>query len=129
MASRVTYQNISPEVTRKWCHPMPKTEGDIMRQGFRVTEGLIFWYSHPRRHVIYVMWHFKIKTKSNKMEYTARMFFISFYNSAPLFTLLSNDDVDLEPDLIDMQNCMNICILQCLIACVFYESDLFFQTV
>ena len=26
------------------------------------------------------------------MEYTARKFFIDFYNSAPLFTLLSNGD-------------------------------------
>ena len=122
MASRETYQNISPEVTRKpcrvmspdaegrgwhnapglschwgadfihmshgfegdiseyqplgdkksWhvmsldadespgglCHPMPKAEGDVTHQGFRVTEGLIFWYSRTRRHVIYVMWHF-----------------------------------------------------------------------
>ena len=37
------------------CHPMPKVEGDITRQGFRETEGLIFLYSRPRRHVIYVM--------------------------------------------------------------------------
>ena len=69
MASRVTYQNISPEVRRKpWhilspdaespgtlCHPIPKAEGDITRQDFRVIEGLIFWYSRPRRPVIYVM--------------------------------------------------------------------------
>ena len=27
------------------------------------------------------------------MEYTARRFFIPFYNFAPLFTLRSNDDV------------------------------------
>ena len=40
------------------CHPMPKASGDVTRQGFRVAEGLIFWYSRPRRHVIYVMWHF-----------------------------------------------------------------------
>ena len=26
------------------CHPMPKASGDITRQGFRVTLGLIFWY-------------------------------------------------------------------------------------
>ena len=75
------------------CHSLPSAEGDIKRQGFCVTEGLIFWYSRLRRHVIYFMWHFKIKTKSNKMEYTAPRFFISFYNSAPLFTLLSNSDV------------------------------------
>ena len=69
MASRVTYQNISPEVRRKplhimspdaespgmLCHPIPKAEGDITHQGFCVIEGLIFWYSRPRRLVIYVM--------------------------------------------------------------------------
>ena len=37
------------------------------------------------------------------MEYTARRFFISFYNSAPLFTL-ATATLDLEPDLISMQN-------------------------
>ena len=41
------------------CHPMSTAEGDITRQGFRVTEGLIFWYSRPRRHMIYVMWHYR----------------------------------------------------------------------
>ena len=69
MASRVTYQNINPEVTQKpWqlCHPMPK--------GFRVTEGLMFWYIHPRRHVIYVKLHFQIKRKLNLMEHTAPRF-------------------------------------------------------
>ena len=29
--------------------------GDITGKGFRVNKGLIFWYSRPRRHVIYVM--------------------------------------------------------------------------
>ena len=37
------------------CHPMPKAEGDITCQGLSVIEGQIFWYSRPRRHVIYVM--------------------------------------------------------------------------
>ena len=70
MASRVTYQNISPEVTRKpWSVMSPDAEYDIC----------------------YVT--FLNKTKSNKMEYTARRFFISFYNSAPLFTLFSNGDM------------------------------------
>ena len=69
MASRATYQNICPEVTGKpWsimspnaespgvlCRPMPKAEGDITLQGFPVTEGQIFWYCRPRRHVIYVI--------------------------------------------------------------------------
>ena len=26
------------------CHPLPSASGDIIRQGFRVTSGLIFWY-------------------------------------------------------------------------------------
>ena len=26
------------------CHPLPSASGDITRQGFRVTLGLIFWY-------------------------------------------------------------------------------------
>ena len=30
-------------------------EGDITRLGFRVTSGLIFWYSRPRKYVIYGM--------------------------------------------------------------------------
>ena len=58
MASRVAYQNISPEVTRRpspcALYMSPDAEG-MARQGFRVAEGLIFWYSRPRRHVIYVM--------------------------------------------------------------------------
>ena len=37
------------------------------------------------------------------MEYTARRFFIAFYNSAPLLTLLSNGDVA-DPNLISMMN-------------------------
>ena len=43
------YQNISPSMTRNLspgvlCHPLPSASGDITRQGFRVTSGLIFWY-------------------------------------------------------------------------------------
>ena len=40
--------------------------------------------------MIYVMRHFKIKTKSNKMEYTARRF------------CMVTATLDLEPDLISM---------------------------
>ena len=40
MASRVTYQNISPEATRKpWRVVSPDAEG----QGFRITDEQIFW--------------------------------------------------------------------------------------
>ena len=72
MASSVTYQNISTKVTRKpWrvmspdaeyqplgdtktlaryvTRCLPSASGDITRQGFRVAEGLIFWYSRPTR--------------------------------------------------------------------------------
>ena len=40
------------------------------------------------------------------MKYTAGIFFISTYNSAPLFTLLSNGDVGslLEPELVCRTN-------------------------
>ena len=57
MALRVTYLNISPKVTQKpWCVMSPSSaEGDISLQGFPFTEGLIFWYSCPRKHVIYAM--------------------------------------------------------------------------
>ena len=64
MASRVTYQNISPEVARNpWRVMSPDAEGrevtDITRRGFRVTSGLIFLYSRPKRYVIYVIRHLK----------------------------------------------------------------------
>ena len=51
-----------------------------------VTEGLIFWYCRPRRHVTYIMWYFEINTKSNKMEHPARKF--SFCFKIQLFCLL-----------------------------------------
>lgn len=41
------------------CCSMPKAEGKITLQGFPVTEGQIFWYCHPRRHVLNVKWHLK----------------------------------------------------------------------
>ena len=48
MSSRaIIYQNISPSVTRKpWrvISPSAFGIGCMTRQGFRVTEGLIFWY-------------------------------------------------------------------------------------
>ena len=77
-----------------FCHPMPKAEGDITRQGFHVTEVAIFWYSRPRRHVIYIMGHFKIK-KDHLFRF-----------KIPLVCLLcfATATVDLEPDLISMQN-------------------------
>ena len=78
---------------------MPKVDGDITC----VIEGQIFWFIRPRQ-MIYIMLHCEIKSKWNTMEHTARRFFISFYNSAPLFISLSNSGMDLERDLISIQN-------------------------
>ena len=51
MASRVTYQNICIEVTRKPLRVMSldaKVESDITRQDFRSChQWQIFWYSRP----------------------------------------------------------------------------------
>ena len=64
MAPRVIYQNICP-------HRDTSASVGITSQGFRVTEGQIFWYSRLRKHEIYTMWHIKIKT-STHMEHTTR---------------------------------------------------------
>ena len=64
MAPRAIYQNICP-------HRDTSASVGITIQGFRVTEGQIFWYSRPRKHEIYTMWHIKIKT-STHMEHTTR---------------------------------------------------------
>lgn len=93
MDSRVTYQNINPEVTQKlWRIMSPNAEGRWLDNapGFRVTDGFIFWYSRPRRHVIHVKRHFEMKTKPINMEHTVLRFFMSFSNYAPLFTMLCN---------------------------------------
>ena len=84
------------------CHPMPKTEGDITRQGFRVTKGRIFWYSRQRIHLIYVMWHFQIKTVN---KWNTLYFDSSFRLKIPLLYLLcyATASLDLKPDLISMQ--------------------------
>lgn len=44
----------SPEAKDRWLHT---------GQGFSVTEGLIFSYICPKRHILYTIWHFKIKMK------------------------------------------------------------------
>ena len=44
---------------RRWLHT---------GQGFSgATEGLIFSYICPKRHILYTIWHFKIKTKVTMM--------------------------------------------------------------
>ena len=47
-------------------------------------------------------WHYTY-VKSNKMEYTARRFFISFYKSTHLLLCLATATLDVEPDLISIQ--------------------------
>ena len=86
-----------------FCHQMPKAEGDITRQGFRVTEGLIFWYSRQRRHVIYVMWHLK---KTIQIKWNTLLVGSLFRSIIPLLCLLclATATLDFEPDLISMQN-------------------------
>ena len=56
MASSVTYQNISRQLTQKLWRVMSPDEagGDKTRQGFCVNEGLIFGYNRSRRDVIFL---------------------------------------------------------------------------
>ena len=77
---------------------------DITRQGFRVTSGLIFWYSLPRRHVIYVMLHFLIKR--SELKWNTLLVYSLFRFIIPLLCLLclATATLDLETNLIGMQN-------------------------
>ena len=54
MASRMTKPEYFPQGDLKalahYFTRCRKAEGDIIRQGFPVTKGQIFWYGHPRRH-------------------------------------------------------------------------------
>ena len=87
-----------------WCL-MPKAEGDRMRQGFHV----IFWYSRPRRRVIYVMWHFIII--QSQIKWNTLLLDSSLRFKIPLLYLLclATSSLDLESDLISMQNMFLLC--------------------
>ena len=100
----------SPEVTQK---PRRVMSPDAEGRGWHNATGLSchrgadipdimvdMWYIY-----IYVMWHFKIKIQSNKMEHTAPRFLFRFKILYLCLLCLRTASLDLEPYLIsNMQN-------------------------
>ena len=108
IVSRVTFQNISPSLTRKPWRVMSsnaKGKGWHNALEFRVTdrEGLIFWFNRPRRHMIYVIWHFNL---TNQIKLNTLLVNLLNRFKIPFLCLLcfATASLYLEPDLISMQN-------------------------
>ena len=103
MASSVTYQDISRELTQKSWRVMSSDEagGDKTRQGFCVTERLIFGYNRSRRDVIFLN---KNKVKQNGKHCSKINSSLTFKITFLCLLCLATASLDSQPNLISLQN-------------------------